>query len=113
LATGLKSTRFAPHTAPVLAVPQPRSPARAPRIRRQRTRAGEGAVDPLLQNRFQQIISLLMYLIIGTHPDIAFAVIKLAQMTAHPTEEHVNKTLYIMRYLVAVCYLAVFCRVIS
>jgi hypothetical protein len=37
---------------------------------------------------------------IGTRPDIAFAVIKLAQITAHPTEEHVNKALYIMRYLV-------------
>ena len=41
-----------------------------------------------------------MYLMIGTHSDIFFAVIKLAQMTANPTQEHIDKALYVLRYLV-------------
>ena len=60
----------------------------------------EGKINPILRTRFQQIIGSLMYLMIGTRPDIAFAVIKLSQMTANPTQEHINKALYILRYLV-------------
>ena len=41
-----------------------------------------------------------MYLMLGTCPDIAFAVTKLAQHAANPSEEHLNKALYICRYLV-------------
>ena len=41
-----------------------------------------------------------MYLTLGTRPDIAFAVTKLAQYSARPTQEHLNKALYICRYLV-------------
>ena len=41
-----------------------------------------------------------MYLMIGTHPDICFAVIKLAQMTINPTQEHIDKALYMLHYLV-------------
>ena len=36
---------------------------------------------------------------IGTRPDIAFAVTKLAQSAARPSEEHFNKELYICHYL--------------
>jgi hypothetical protein len=36
---------------------------------------------------------------IGTRPDIAFAVTKLSQFAANPTEEHLQKALYICRYL--------------
>ena len=36
---------------------------------------------------------------IGTRPDIAFAITKLAQFAARPSEEHFNKALYICRYL--------------
>ena len=32
-------------------------------------------------------------------PDIAFVVIKLLQHAANPTEEHLNKALYICHYL--------------
>jgi hypothetical protein len=57
-------------------------------------------VAPLLRTRFQQIIGSLMYLMIGTHPDIAFAVIKLSQFAANPSQEHIDKALYICWYLV-------------
>ena len=36
---------------------------------------------------------------LGTRPDIAFAVTKMSQFAANPTEEHLNKALYICRYL--------------
>jgi hypothetical protein len=36
---------------------------------------------------------------LGTRPDIAFAVTKLSQHAANPTEDHLNKALYICRYL--------------
>lgn len=36
---------------------------------------------------------------LGTRPDLAFSVIKMSQFSANPTEEHLNKALYIVRYL--------------
>src|SRR5882762_6987244 len=45
------------------------------------------------------VIGSLLYLMLGTRPDIAFAVTKLAQFAAQPSEEHFSKVLYICRYL--------------
>ena len=56
-------------------------------------------IDPELRSRYQTVIGSLLYLMLGTHPDIAFAVTKLAQFAARPSEEHLNKALYICRYL--------------
>ena len=36
---------------------------------------------------------------LGTRPDIAFAVIKMLQFSFNPTEEHLQKVLYIVHYL--------------
>ena len=36
---------------------------------------------------------------LGTRPDISFAVIKMSQFSSNPTEEHLQKALYIVRYL--------------
>ena len=36
---------------------------------------------------------------LGTRPDIAYAVTKLASFSANPSKEHLNRALYIMRYL--------------
>jgi hypothetical protein len=36
---------------------------------------------------------------LGTRPDIAFAVIKMSQFSSNPTEEHLQKALYIVCYL--------------
>jgi hypothetical protein len=36
---------------------------------------------------------------LGTRPDIAFAVTKMAQFAANPSEEHLIKALYICKYL--------------
>ena len=37
---------------------------------------------------------------LGTRPDIAFAVTKMAQFAANPSKDHLNRVLYICRYLV-------------
>ena len=58
------------------------------------------AVNPERRLRYQTVIGSLMYLMLGTRRDIAFAVTKLAQHAANPSEEHLNKALYICRYLV-------------
>jgi hypothetical protein len=36
---------------------------------------------------------------LGTRPDIAFAVIRMSQFSVNPSEEHLNKAIYILRYL--------------
>jgi len=53
-----------------------------------------------LRSRFQTVIGSLLYLMLGTRPDIAFAVTKLAQFAANPSKEHLDRALYICRYLV-------------
>ena len=58
------------------------------------------AVNPERRLRYQTVIGSLMYLMLGIRPDITFAVTKLAQHAANPSEEHLNKALYICRYLV-------------
>jgi hypothetical protein len=55
--------------------------------------------DPALRSKYQQVIGSLLYIMLGTRPDIAFAVTKLSQFCANPSEEHLNRALYICRYL--------------
>ena len=58
-----------------------------------------GLVNPALCTKFQTIIGSLFYIIIGTQPDIAYAVIALSKHSANPTKEHISKVLYIYCYL--------------
>ena len=62
-------------------------------------KAHEGAVDPARRQRFQTVIGSLLYLMLGTRPDIAFSATKLAQHSANPSDEHLDKALNICRYL--------------
>jgi hypothetical protein len=57
-------------------------------------------MNSALRSRYQTVIGSLLYLMLGTRPDISFAVTQLAQHAANPTEDHLNKALYICRYLV-------------
>ena len=59
-----------------------------------------GAPNPEIQSRFQTIIGSLLYLMLGTHPDIAFAVTKLVQHAVNLSKEHLKQALYICRYLI-------------
>jgi hypothetical protein len=57
--------------------------------------ANKGKASPELLRQYQSIIGLLLYLMIGTRPDIAFAVTKLAQFSANPSQEHFERAKYI------------------
>jgi len=58
------------------------------------------AVNPVNCQKFQSVIGSLLYLMLGTHPDIAFMVIKMSQLSANPSQDHLDKAMYIMHYLV-------------
>ena len=54
---------------------------------------------PQLHSCYQSVIGSLLYIMLGTHPDIAFSVIKMSQFSSNPSEEHLQKALYIVQYL--------------
>ena len=56
-------------------------------------------VNHELRSLFQQVIGSLLYIMLRTRPDITYAVTKLLQFAATPFGEHLNKALYICRYL--------------
>jgi hypothetical protein len=56
--------------------------------------------SPELRSKYQTVIGSLLYLMLGTRPDIAFTVTQMAKFTANPLEDHLNRVLYICRYLV-------------
>ena len=58
-----------------------------------------GPVNHVLQKKFQMLIGSLLYLMLGTYPDITFAVTQLAWHTANPSKDHLAKALYICWYL--------------
>ena len=82
---GMQNCKSATTPLPAGYMPEPVSP--------------DTTIDPELRSRYQMVIGSLLYLMLGTRPDIAFAVTKLAQFAARPSEEHFGKALYICRYL--------------
>src|SRR5882757_832549 len=48
---------------------------------------------------YQRIIGSLLYVQIGTRPDISFAVSHLAQYASNPSAQHINLAKYVLRYL--------------
>ena len=59
-----------------------------------------GMVDPALRSKYQMVIGSLLYLMLGTRPDICYAVTLLVQFAANPSQDHLNRALYICRYLI-------------
>ena len=59
------------------------------------------APNPKLRQEYQSIIGSLLYIMLGTRPDISYAVTLLTQFAANPSREHLEKAKYIMRYLKA------------
>ena len=62
-----------------------------------------------LRTEYQQLISTLLYVALGTRPDIAFAVTRLSRFNSDPTEEHLRYAKYVLRYLkgtksLRICY---------
>ena len=59
----------------------------------------EDDIDPKLCQKFQSVIGLLLFIMLGTCSDIVFAVTKLSQFAANPSQDHLHKVLYICYYL--------------
>jgi len=60
--------------------------------------AGEAAelVEP---GEYQSLIGSLMYLVVGTRPDVAFAVASLSKFNTKPTNDHLLAAQRLLRYL--------------
>ncbi len=56
-------------------------------------------VDPALRLKFQSIIRSLLYIMLGTGPDIAYTITVMSQFAVNPLREHLDKALYICHYL--------------
>ena len=50
-----------------------------------------------LRSQYQSVIGSLLYIMLGTQPDLAFAVIRMSQFCANPSQEHLSRALYIYR----------------
>ena len=57
-------------------------------------------VDAELRSCFQTVIGSLLYLMLGTRPDIAFVVTHLSHHSTNPSQDHLSKALYICCYLI-------------
>ena len=62
-------------------------------------RSNEGNTNPTLRSCYQLVIGSLLYIMLETRPDIAYLVIKMAQFSTNPSEEHPQRALYIVCYL--------------
>ena len=52
---------------------------------------------------YQSIIGSLLYLMIRTHPNIAFTVTHLLQFSTNPTKDHYKAVQHVCCYLVGTC----------
>ena len=52
-----------------------------------------------LRQEYQSKIGTLLYLSLGTRPDVHFAVTRLSRYNANPTQDHLNAVDHIFRYL--------------
>jgi hypothetical protein len=59
----------------------------------------KGVATAQNRSKYQSIIGSLLYLTLGTRPDIAYAVILMSQFMTNPSEEHINKALHIVKYV--------------
>ena len=63
-----------------------------------RTKVGE--VNTSLRSQYQSIIRSLLYIMLRTRPDLAYSIIKMSQYSSNPSEEHLQKAMQIVHYLV-------------
>ena len=56
--------------------------------------------NQIIHQKYQAIIRSLLYLMLRMRPDIAYVVIKMSQFLANPSQEHLDKAMHIIHYLV-------------
>ena len=66
--------------------------------------AHEGVIDLKIRSLFQQVVRSLLYLMLGTCPNIAYAVIALSKHATKPSKEHLDRAFYICHYLLGTHY---------
>jgi hypothetical protein len=54
---------------------------------------------PEFRKKYQQLVGSLMYLMIRSRPDIAFAVVKLSTQMVSPAKDHYTAGIHLLRYL--------------
>ncbi|PIL29730.1 hypothetical protein GSI_08169 [Ganoderma sinense ZZ0214-1] len=59
----------------------------------------DGTASDADWKRYQSLIGSLMYAMLGTRPDISFAITRLSRYLSNPSPDHWNYALYILRYL--------------
>ena len=74
-------------------------PARTPLPAGYVPKPNDGTATSEQRSYYQSIIGSLLYLTLGTRPDIAYAVIMMSQFMVNPSEEHIQKALYIVKYV--------------
>ena len=74
-------------------------PARTPLPAGAVLEASQSEASAQLRKRYQSLIGSLLYAMLGTRPDISFAVTRLSKYNANPSEAHWNYARYILRYL--------------
>ena len=57
---------------------------------------GEESVN---QQQYQSVIGCLLYLSVGSRPDITYSVSTLAKFSSHPTQQHWTALKRVLRYL--------------
>ena len=57
--------------------------------------------DQAFITQYQSLVGSLMYAMLGTRPDLSFAVTKLSQFGSNPTEYHLKAAKHVLRYLSA------------
>lgn len=58
-----------------------------------------GDIESMNNLPYRELIGSLMYLAVGTRPDIAFAMSVLSRFVSNPGEQHWNAALHVLRYL--------------
>ena len=59
-------------------------------------RPDEEKENSSLYSCYQSVIGFLLYIMLGTRPDIIYAVIKMLQYSSNPSEEHLQKVVIIL-----------------
>ena len=75
------------------------NPVRTPLPAGYHPEANSGTATPQERSYYQSIIGSLLYLTLGTRYDITHAVIMMSQFMVNPSKEHIQKALYIVKYV--------------
>ena len=59
----------------------------------------EGQAKRETVTEYQRLIGSLMYLMLGTRPDLAYAVSKLSRFSSNPSDEHIHAAIRVVSYI--------------